>query len=177
MDPMWWMCNILNIQPQEEPFILRQKISPHPQTLMLVFYLIRRICPHRSGHTNGIAKLYGKCHPFKASTAQVIHHSRQAQPLPAISRILWSIQKMMTLRLKIGSVKALRLHGIQCIDSLVSTNFRGTCAMKPREQGGVVDGYLNVYGTQNLKIAGRSIIDMANRRSFHLSWKCRLKYI
>jgi len=49
--------------------------------------------------------------------------------------------------------------------------------MKPREQGGVVDGYLNVYGTQNLKIAGRSIIDMANRRSFHLSWKCRLKYI
>lgn len=26
--------------------------------------------------------------------------------------------------------------------------------MKPREQGGVVDARLNVYGTQNLKVAG-----------------------
>jgi alcohol oxidase len=26
--------------------------------------------------------------------------------------------------------------------------------MKPREQGGVVDPRLNVYGTQNLKVAG-----------------------
>ena len=30
----------------------------------------------------------------------------------------------------------------------------GTCAMKPREQGGVVDARLNVYGVQNLKVAG-----------------------
>ena len=30
----------------------------------------------------------------------------------------------------------------------------GTCAMKPREQSGVVDARLNVYGVQNLKIAG-----------------------
>jgi alcohol oxidase len=30
----------------------------------------------------------------------------------------------------------------------------GTCAMKPREEGGVVDARLNVYGTQNLKVAG-----------------------
>ena len=30
----------------------------------------------------------------------------------------------------------------------------GTCAMKPREQGGVVDARLNVYSVQNLKIAG-----------------------
>ena len=29
-----------------------------------------------------------------------------------------------------------------------------TCAMKPREQGGVVDARLNVYSVQNLKIAG-----------------------
>jgi len=33
----------------------------------------------------------------------------------------------------------------------------GTCAMKPREQGGVVDARLNVYGTQNLKVADCSI--------------------
>ena len=30
----------------------------------------------------------------------------------------------------------------------------GTCAMKAREQGGVVDERLNVYGVQSLKIAG-----------------------
>ncbi|KAG6381632.1 hypothetical protein JVT61DRAFT_231 [Boletus reticuloceps] len=33
----------------------------------------------------------------------------------------------------------------------------GTCAMKPREEGGVVDGRLNVYGTQNLKCIDLSI--------------------
>ncbi|SJL01496.1 related to alcohol oxidase [Armillaria ostoyae] len=33
----------------------------------------------------------------------------------------------------------------------------GTCAMKPREQGGVVDSRLNVYGTQNLKCVDLSI--------------------
>ncbi|KDQ22914.1 hypothetical protein PLEOSDRAFT_1110004 [Pleurotus ostreatus PC15] len=33
----------------------------------------------------------------------------------------------------------------------------GTCAMKPREQGGVVDGRLNVYGTENLKCVDLSI--------------------
>ncbi|KAH9481245.1 Alcohol oxidase [Psilocybe cubensis] len=33
----------------------------------------------------------------------------------------------------------------------------GTCAMKPREQNGVVDSKLNVYGTQNLKVADCSI--------------------
>ncbi|KAK7041424.1 hypothetical protein VNI00_009290 [Paramarasmius palmivorus] len=33
----------------------------------------------------------------------------------------------------------------------------GTCAMKPREQGGVVDARLNVYGVQGLKIADLSI--------------------
>ncbi|GAA6002775.1 hypothetical protein JCM10207_007670 [Rhodosporidiobolus poonsookiae] len=33
----------------------------------------------------------------------------------------------------------------------------GTCAMKPRDQGGVVDNNLNVYGTKGLKIADLSI--------------------
>ncbi|KZT23454.1 GMC oxidoreductase [Neolentinus lepideus HHB14362 ss-1] len=33
----------------------------------------------------------------------------------------------------------------------------GTCAMKPRDQGGVVDSRLNVYGIQGLKIADMSI--------------------
>jgi len=33
----------------------------------------------------------------------------------------------------------------------------GTCAMKPREEGGVVDARLNVFGTQNLKCVDLSI--------------------
>ncbi|KAG6915105.1 hypothetical protein DXG01_013426 [Tephrocybe rancida] len=33
----------------------------------------------------------------------------------------------------------------------------GTCAMKPREEGGVVDGRLNVFGTRNLKCVDLSI--------------------
>lgn len=33
----------------------------------------------------------------------------------------------------------------------------GTCAMKPRDQGGVVDGKLNVYGVEGLKLADLSI--------------------
>ena len=32
----------------------------------------------------------------------------------------------------------------------------GTCAMKPRERGGVVDSKLNVYGVKGLKVAGQS---------------------
>ena len=34
----------------------------------------------------------------------------------------------------------------------------GTCAMKPREQGGVVDRDLNVYGTAGLKVADLSMV-------------------
>ncbi|KIY51711.1 alcohol oxidase [Fistulina hepatica ATCC 64428] len=33
----------------------------------------------------------------------------------------------------------------------------GTCAMKPRDKGGVVDSRLNVYGVRNLKVADMSI--------------------
>lgn len=34
----------------------------------------------------------------------------------------------------------------------------GTCAMRPREEGGVVDGDLNVYGTVGLKVADLSMV-------------------
>lgn len=31
----------------------------------------------------------------------------------------------------------------------------GTCAMKPKAKGGVVDPRLNVYGVEGLKVAGQ----------------------
>jgi alcohol oxidase len=34
----------------------------------------------------------------------------------------------------------------------------GTCKMAPREKGGVVDGNLNVYGTEGLKVADLSMV-------------------
>ncbi|TFK99384.1 alcohol oxidase-like protein [Pterulicium gracile] len=45
------------------------------------------------------------------------------------------------------------------IGQTVSTTWHSmsTCAMKPRAKGGVVDSELNVYGTQNLKVADLSI--------------------
>lgn len=36
----------------------------------------------------------------------------------------------------------------------------GTCFMLPREQGGVVDASLTVYGTQNLRVVDASIIPL-----------------
>ncbi|KAJ7842957.1 GMC oxidoreductase-domain-containing protein [Mycena olivaceomarginata] len=46
-----------------------------------------------------------------------------------------------------------------CLRNSVETTFHslGTCAMKPREQDGVVDNKLNVYGVKNLKVADVSI--------------------
>ncbi|KAI0310132.1 alcohol oxidase-like protein [Amylostereum chailletii] len=43
--------------------------------------------------------------------------------------------------------------------TIVSTTWHslGTCAMKPRQDGGVVDSKLNVYGVRNLKVADMSI--------------------
>lgn len=49
--------------------------------------------------------------------------------------------------------------------------------MKPKTQGGVVDKYLNVYGTENLKIAGASTDYVIKYRSFDLSIECRLKHL
>lgn len=47
-----------------------------------------------------------------------------------------------------------------CIRTNVNTTWHslGTCAMKPFEDGGVVDGNLNVYGTKGLKVADLSMV-------------------
>ncbi|KKZ62534.1 hypothetical protein EMCG_02940 [[Emmonsia] crescens] len=47
----------------------------------------------------------------------------------------------------------------QCIRENLTTTWHsmGTCAMKPREHGGVVDKDLNVYGVKNLKVVDLSM--------------------
>ncbi|KAF9002443.1 hypothetical protein BDQ17DRAFT_1356870 [Cyathus striatus] len=51
--------------------------------------------------------------------------------------------------------KAIDEHHRKTVET--SWHSMGTCAMKPREIGGVVDERLNVYGVQNLKVADCSI--------------------
>ncbi|KAK0104843.1 hypothetical protein ONS95_005109 [Cadophora gregata] len=49
---------------------------------------------------------------------------------------------------------------VECLRQRVETMWHslGTCAMKPLEDGGVVDGNLNVYGVEGLKVADMSIV-------------------
>ncbi|KAI0117337.1 putative GMC oxidoreductase [Daldinia grandis] len=42
-------------------------------------------------------------------------------------------------------------------------HFTGTCAMAPRELGGVVDAQLRVYGTRNLRVCDASIVPITPR--------------
>lgn len=59
----------------------------------------------------------------------------------------------------------------EAIDNWVSDHVEttwhslGTCAMKPRERGGVVDKRLSVYGTENLKCVDLSICPVSHHDS------------
>lgn len=59
------------------------------------------------------------------------------------------------------------------IRSNVATTWHsvGTCRMAPREEGGVLDKHLNVYGTEGLKVAGEYhivVLKLLLAASFHL---------
>jgi hypothetical protein len=50
--------------------------------------------------------------------------------------------------------------------------------MKPKVEGGVVDKRLNVYGTQNLKVAGEFwMVKAINSRHLNLSKQCWIKHL
>lgn len=49
---------------------------------------------------------------------------------------------------------ALSLTRINALIMILGLPQLGTCAMKPRAKGGVVDPKLNVYGVQGLKVCG-----------------------
>ena len=47
---------------------------------------------------------------------------------------------------------------LNCLTVSTAWHSLGTCAMKPRAKGGVVDSKLNVYGIQGVKICDMSIV-------------------
>jgi choline dehydrogenase-like flavoprotein len=54
-------------------------------------------------------------------------------------------------------VFAINSVNFTCVFVFAVMHQLGTCAMKPREKGGVVDAKLNVYGVSGLKVADLSI--------------------
>ena len=50
-----------------------------------------------------------------------------------------------------------------CETAMTNWHVVGTCAMLPREKGGVVDENLKVYGTENLRVVDASIMPMIPR--------------
>ncbi|KAF7416390.1 hypothetical protein PC9H_002656 [Pleurotus ostreatus] len=69
-----------------------------------------------------------------------------------------AIDDWISGKMTFPTFSALDHQHFQYVDHVETTwHSLGTCAMKPREQGGVVDGRLNVYGTENLKCVDLSI--------------------
>jgi len=76
--------------------------------------------------------------------ASLIEHAEGPIPFDA-PRIVYSEEDERVLEAFVREKVATAWHSL------------GTCAMKPREQGGVVDAKLNVYGVRGLKVADLSI--------------------
>ncbi|KAI9435619.1 alcohol oxidase-like protein [Lactarius psammicola] len=85
-------------------------------------------------------------HPAFAPSgpASVVAHAEGPVPLDA-PRIVYSEEDERVLEEFARAQVATGGHSL------------GTCAMKPREQGGVVDPKLNVYGVRGLKVADLSV--------------------
>ncbi|KAF8263502.1 alcohol oxidase [Lactarius quietus] len=100
---------------------------------------IARRMPHFRGEPSTLHPAFAPGGP-----ASVIEHAEGPVPFDA-PRIIYSDEDERVLE------EFARANVGTCWHSL------GTCAMKPREQGGVVDNELNVYGVRGLKVTGLSI--------------------
>jgi alcohol oxidase len=100
---------------------------------------IARRMPHFRGEPLGVHPAFPPGGP-----ASVIEKAGGPVPFDA-PRIVYSEEDERALE------EFARAKASTCFHSL------GTCAMKPREQGGVVDSKLSVYGVRGLKVADMSI--------------------
>ncbi|KAH8989704.1 alcohol oxidase-like protein [Lactarius akahatsu] len=100
---------------------------------------IARRMPHFRGEPPGLHPNFAPGGP-----AAVIAHAEGPVSFDA-PRIVYSKEDDRALEAFARAVVATTWHSL------------GTCAMKPREQGGAVDARLNVYGVRGLKVADLSV--------------------
>ncbi|KAF8262154.1 hypothetical protein EI94DRAFT_731781 [Lactarius quietus] len=106
-------------------------------------YKFTREIARRMPHFRGEPPVLHPAFP-PGGPASVIAHADGPVPFDA-PRIVYSEEDERALEDFARAQVASMLHSL------------GTCAMKPRDQGGVVDARLNVYGVRGLKVADMSI--------------------
>lgn len=85
------------------------------------------------------------CHPPFAATSEAACVDLSDGPLTDVKDIKYTAEDNAILEKWLRENVATTWHSL------------GTCKMAPREQGGVIDANLSVYGVKNLKIADLSI--------------------
>jgi len=100
---------------------------------------IARRMPHFRGEPTAAHPMFSPGGP-----ASVIEHAEGPVSMD-VPRIVYSDEDERALEAYVRAMVSTGHHSL------------GTCAMKPRERGGVVDPRLNVYGVQGLKVADMSI--------------------
>ncbi|KAH9174549.1 alcohol oxidase-like protein [Lactarius sanguifluus] len=122
------------------PGYLESKADVQP--LMWGYKFMREIA-RRMPHFRGEPPMR---HPAftPSGPAAVVAHAEGPVSFDA-PRIVYSEEDERTLEVFVRAMVATTWHSL------------GTCAMKPREQGGVVDAKLNVYGVRGLKVADLSV--------------------
>lgn len=96
--------------------------------------------------------------PFDASAAQwtayVKGNSKSMYPMPQNKESFLVLHSLKTEKWDIGTDTLSSLGVANAMHAI------GTCAMLPRELGGVVDARVKVHGTKNVRVVDASIIPM-----------------
>ncbi|KAH9053396.1 alcohol oxidase-like protein [Lactarius vividus] len=122
------------------PGYLESKADVQPLTWGYKFMReIARRMPHFRGEPPALHPAFAPGGP-----AAVMAHAEGPVSFDA-PRLVYSEEDERALEVFVRAIVATTWHSL------------GTCAMKPREQGGVVDAKLNVYGVRGLKVADLSV--------------------
>ncbi|KAH9017282.1 alcohol oxidase-like protein [Lactarius hengduanensis] len=123
-----------------EFFLFIRKADVQPLTWGYKFMReVARRMPHFRGEPPVLHPKFAPGRP-----ASIVAHAEGPVPFDA-PRIVYSEEDERVLEEFARAEVATTWHAL------------GTCAMKPREQGGVVDAKLNVYGVHGLKVADLSV--------------------